>query len=84
VQGEHVKVFFIDYGNEEIVHQESIGSLTSNLLGFRPSAIRLAIGDLEQFERCEDFLGSIFDEYVVDKWIRVTIYEEVRKYIPLI
>lgn len=77
VSQDAVRVYFIDYGNNEDLPRDYIKTIPSELLKIQPSVIRISIGDFESSADPQEFEPA-FNDFIVDQWIRVTIFDNVR------
>lgn len=79
IKDDQAQVYFIDYGNKEVVSNSLIRKLPLSLRKMRPSAIRVEIGDFRPNEGINaENLVEAFYKYILEHKFRVTIFENVR------
>ncbi|XP_021948525.1 uncharacterized protein LOC110846177 isoform X2 [Folsomia candida] len=76
IKDDQAQVYFIDYGNKEVVSNSLIRKLPLSLRKMRPSAIRVEIGDFRPNEGINaENLVEAFYKYILEHKFRVTIFE---------
>jgi len=68
-------VFFIDYGNQEVVDRKHVCEIPDKLQEFYPAVINISNVDfMPHLDRAAELIMSNnFDDYIKNEWFRVTI-----------